>query len=131
VRHILVGSDDCQSSKERAPKKKEAHPPVLDFDYPCGNQLHIPAPSRLLILTMSIMDSDLKKRAEKALSICLAAPFLKVLQGICLNGADDNNADNGAAGNNADKDADVDTDDDNNAATQMMDNDVDNDATCR
>jgi hypothetical protein len=49
---------------------------MLDFDYPRSNQPHIPAPSRLLILNMSMMDSDLKKQAEKAASISLAAPFL-------------------------------------------------------
>ncbi len=31
-----------------------------------------------------MMDSDLKKQAEKAVSICLAAPFLMVPQAICV-----------------------------------------------
>jgi hypothetical protein len=128
--HILVSSDDSQSRKRSAhPKKKEAHPPVLDFDYPHSNQPHIPAPSRLLILTMSMMDSDLKKQAEKAALIGLAAPFLKVSQAICIDGTEDDDADDGAADNNADKDADVNADDD--AATQMMNNNVDNNAAHR
>ncbi len=72
---------------------------------------------------MSMMDSELKKRAEKATLIRLAAPFLKVLQAICVNGADGDDADKGAADNNADNDADVKAD--NNAAMQMMDDDAD------
>jgi hypothetical protein len=32
----------------------------------------------------------------------IAAPFLKVLQAICIDGADNNNADNGATDDNAD-----------------------------
>ncbi len=78
---------------------------------------------------MSMMDSDLKKWAEKATSIHLAAPFLKVLQAICIDDADDNNADNSAADNNTDNNADVNADGD--AGTQMMDDDADNNATCR
>jgi hypothetical protein len=105
----------------------------IDFDYSCSNQPHILAPSRLLILTMSMMDSDLKKQAEKAASICLAAPFLKVLQAICVDGADDGNTDNGAADddadNNSNNDADINADDD--ATTQMMDGNLDNNAACR
>ncbi len=78
---------------------------------------------------MSMMDSDLKKRAEKAALIRLAAPFLKVLQGICIDGADDDDADDSAAYDDADDNADVDTDDD--ATRQMMDDDADNDAARR
>ncbi len=67
---------------------------------------------------MSMMDSDLKKRAEKAASIRLAAPFLKAPQAICVNGTDNNNADNGAADNDADEDADVNAKD--NVTMQRM-----------
>ncbi len=102
---------------------------MLDFDYPHSTQPHIPTPSRLLILTMSMMDSDLKKQAKKAMSIRLAALFLKVPQVISVDGTDNNNADHGAADNDADEAADVNADSD--AATQMMDNDVDNNAACR
>jgi hypothetical protein len=110
---------------------------MLEFDYPCSNHSHIPAPSRLSILTMSMMDSDLKKRAENAALIHLAAPFLKVLQAICVNDADGNNAEDGGTDNDADDDADDDTYDDadvnavDDAATQTMDNSIDNDAACR
>ncbi len=76
-----------------------------------------------------MMDSDLKKQAEKAALIRLAAPFLKVLQAICVDGADDNDADDGAADNNADDDADVDAD--NDAATLTMVDDTDNNAARR
>ncbi len=51
---------------------------------------------------MSMMDSDLKKQAEKAASIHLAAPFLKVPQAICVDDADDNNANEGTGGHGAD-----------------------------
>ena len=78
---------------------------------------------------MSMMDSDLKKWAEKAASICLASPFLKVPQAICVDGADDDDADNGAADNDADSNADIDADD--NAMMQTMDDDVYNNATHR
>jgi hypothetical protein len=74
---------------------------------------------------MSMMDSDLKKRAEKAASIRLAAPFLKVPQAICVDGADDDDADDGAADNDTDVNAD------NDAATQTMDDDADNNAARR
>ncbi len=79
------------------------------------------------------MDSDLKKRAEKAASIRLADPFLKVPQVICVDGADDDDADDGAADGDADDDADDDADvnADEDAATQTMNDDVDNDAACR
>jgi hypothetical protein len=69
---------------------------MLDFDYLCNNQLHIPAPSRLLILNISMKDSDLKKRAEKAASICLAAPFLKVPQAMQAAGFSDEDAQDAA-----------------------------------
>ncbi len=55
-----------------------------------------------------MMDSDLKKWAEKAASILLAALFLKVPQAICIDGTDNKDADDGAADDNADDDADVD-----------------------
>ncbi len=55
-----------------------------------------------MILTMSMMDSDLKKRAEKAASIRLAAPFLKVPQAICIDCAEDDDADDGTGGHGAD-----------------------------
>jgi hypothetical protein len=61
--------------------------------------------------------------------IRLAAPFLKVPQAICVDGADDNDADDGAADDDADDNADVDADDD--AVTQTMGNDIDNDAARR
>jgi hypothetical protein len=67
---------------------------MFDFDYPCSNQPHILARSSLSILTMSPMDSDLNKRAEKDALIRLAAPFPKVLQAICVNSADNDDADN-------------------------------------
>ncbi len=73
-----------------------------------------------MILTMSMIDSYLKKRAEKAASIRLAASFLKVPQAIYVDGADNDDADD-----NADVDAD------NDAATQTMDDNADNNATCR
>jgi hypothetical protein len=76
-----------------------------------------------------MMDSNLKKRVEKAVLISLAAPFLKVLQAICINGADDDNADNGAADDDADDNADINADD--NARKQTMDNNVDNNAARR
>ncbi len=63
------------------------------------------------------------------MSIRLAAPFLKVPQAICVDGADDNNADNGAADDDAADDADVDADE--NTAMQTMQDNVDNDAACR
>ena len=75
---------------------------MLDFDYPHSNQPHIPAPSRLSILTMSMMDSGLKKWVDNAVSIRLAAPFLKVPQAICVNSADNNDADNSTGGHGAD-----------------------------
>jgi hypothetical protein len=80
----------------------QPHTPMFDFDYLCNNQPHIPAPSRLSILTMSMMDSDLKKRAEKATLISLAAPLLKVPQAICVDGTDDDNADDSTGGHGAD-----------------------------
>ena len=76
-----------------------------------------------------MMDSDLKKQAEKAASISLAAPFLKVPQAIYVDGADNNDADDGAADDDADDNADVDAV--NNAAMQTMDDNADNNATCR
>jgi hypothetical protein len=79
---------------------------MLDFDHSRSNQPHILAPSRLSIQTMSVMDSDLKKRVEKAALIRLAAPFLKVPQAICVGGADNDDADNGATDDDADNDAD-------------------------
>jgi hypothetical protein len=102
---------------------------MLDFDYPRSNQPHILAPSILSILTKSITDSDLKKQAEKAPSIRFAAPFLKVPQAICINGADDNNADDGAAEDDADDNTDINADDD--ATMQTMDDNIDNDAARR
>ncbi len=51
---------------------------------------------------MSKMDSDLKKRAGKAASNRLAAPFLKVPEAICVDGADDDDADDGTGGHGAD-----------------------------
>jgi hypothetical protein len=78
---------------------------------------------------MSMMDSDLKNRAEKAASIRLAAPFLKVPQAICFGGADDDYADDGAADDDADDNADIDAED--NAVMQTMDDDADNDAARR
>ncbi len=89
---------------------------------------------------MSMMDSDLKKRAKKAALIRLAAPFLNVLQVICVNGADNNAADNNATDKNTDNNADIDADNDaamqttddaaadNNALMQTTDYNTDNDA---
>jgi hypothetical protein len=76
-----------------------------------------------------MMDSDLKKWAEKTASICLAAPFLKVLRVICINGTDNDNADDGAADDDADNDAEVNADD--NATMQAIKDNVDNDAARR
>jgi hypothetical protein len=129
VQEYLKSAGD-RVSADGSNKKAHHHQPMLDFDYPRSIQPHIPAPSRLLILTMSMMDSDLKKRAEKAASIRLAAPFLvKVPQAICVDGADNKDADDGAADDDADDDADVNADD--NTATQTMDDGVDNDAARR
>jgi hypothetical protein len=65
---------------------------VLDFDYLRNIQPHIPSPSRLLILNISMIDSDLKNWAETAASIRLAAPFLKVPQVMQAAGFSDEDA---------------------------------------
>ncbi len=76
------------------------------------------------------MDRNLEKWAEKAASIRLAAPFLKVPQAICVDGADNNDADNNAADNDADDNTDANAD--KVAATQMMDDAAaDNDAVAQ
>jgi hypothetical protein len=115
---------------ERAPEKKVSSPTRVRFWLSLQQSTTYPG-------TFQIIDpnhvydeySDLKKRAEKAALIRLAAPFLKVLQAICVDGADDGNADDSAAYDDADDNADVNTDD--NAARQTMDNDTDNDAAHR
>ncbi len=89
---------------------------------------------------MSMMDSDLKKQAEKAALIGLAVPFLKIPQAICIDGADNDDADDNTADNDTDNNADVNADNniatqtmddaaaDNDDVMQMTDNDADNDA---
>ena len=56
--------------------KSLSHPPVLDIEYCRDNQIDITAPTRISILNLSTMDSDLKKMAKKAASLKLAASFL-------------------------------------------------------
>ena len=72
--------------------KKLSHAPVLDIEYHRNNQINITAPSRISILNMYTMDSDLKKMVEKAASYKLLASFLKVSQAMRAAGFSDEDA---------------------------------------
>jgi len=53
---------------------------VLDIEYCRGNQIDITAPTRISILNLLTMDSDLKKMAEKGALVKLVASFLRIPQ---------------------------------------------------
>jgi len=74
--------------------KKLSHPPVLDIEYCRDNQIDITAPTRISILNLSTMDSDLKKMAKKAASLKLAASFLRIPQAMRAAGFSDEDASN-------------------------------------
>jgi hypothetical protein len=74
--------------------KKLSHPPVLDIEYCRDNQIDITATTRISILNLSTMDSDLKKMAKKAASLKLAASFLRIPQAMRAAGFSDEDASN-------------------------------------
>ena len=74
--------------------KKLSHPPVLDIEYCRDNQIDVTAPTRISILNLSTMDSNLKKMVEKAASYKLAASFLRVPQAMRAAGFSDEDESN-------------------------------------
>mgnify|MGYP000677835228 FL=1 len=75
-------------------QKTISRAPVLDIEYHRNNQINLAAPSRISILNMYTMDSDLKKMVEKAASYKLSASFLKVPQAMRAAGFSDEDASN-------------------------------------
>jgi len=67
---------------------------VLDIEYCRDNQIDITATTRISILNLSTMDSDLKKMAKKAASLKLAASFLRIPQAMRAAGFSDEDASN-------------------------------------
>jgi len=67
---------------------------VLDIEYGRDNQIDITAATRISILNLSTMDSDLKKMAKKAASLKLAASFLRIPQAMRAAGFSDEDASN-------------------------------------
>ena len=67
---------------------------MLDIEYCRDNQIDITAPTRISILNLLTMDSDLKKMAKKAVSLKLAASFLRILQAMRAAGFSDKDASN-------------------------------------